>query len=46
MDSQFLILDFGWVFFAAWSMVLLALSAVTFGKDLLSLEQTRPTKVR
>lgn len=45
MDSQFLILDLGWVFFAAWGMVLIALSAIAFGRDLLSFDGTRQTKV-
>jgi hypothetical protein len=45
MDAQFLILDLGWFFFAAWSMVLLALSAITFGRDLLSFDRNRQTKV-
>jgi hypothetical protein len=45
MDSQFLILDLGWLFFGAWGMVLLALSAVAFGRDLLSFNRTSQTKV-
>jgi hypothetical protein len=45
MDAQFLILDLGWFFFAAWSMVLLALGAVAFGRELLSLGHTGKTKL-
>jgi hypothetical protein len=45
MDSQFLILDLAWVFFAAWGMVLIALSAITFGRDLLSFDGTHQNKV-
>jgi hypothetical protein len=29
------IFDLGWVFFAAWGMVLAAVSAIAFGRDLL-----------
>ena len=45
MDFQYLILDLGWVFLAAWGMALLALSAIAFGRDLLSFDRTRQTNV-
>lgn len=45
MDSQLLILDMGWVFFAAWGMVLLALGAMAFGRELLSFDRASKTKV-
>jgi hypothetical protein len=35
--SQSLILDLGWIFFAAWTMVLVAVSAVAFGRDIFPL---------
>lgn len=39
--AQGFILDVGWVFFAAWGMVLAAISVIAFGRDLLSVtEQT------
>jgi hypothetical protein len=43
---QSLIFDLGWVFFAAWTMVLAALSAVAFGRDLFPFgaHNTRQTK--
>jgi hypothetical protein len=31
---QSFIFDLGWVFFAAWAMVLAAVSALAFGRDL------------
>jgi hypothetical protein len=35
MDSvQTFVLDLGWIFFAAWGMVLAALSVIAFGPDL------------
>jgi hypothetical protein len=46
MDSQLLILDLGWVLLAVWGMVLLALGAIAFGRDLFSFDQTSQTKVR
>ncbi len=33
--AQVLIFDLGWIFFAAWGMVLAALSAIAFGRDLI-----------
>jgi hypothetical protein len=33
--SQALIFDLGWVFFAAWGIVLAAVSAIAFGRELL-----------
>jgi hypothetical protein len=35
--DQVLIFDLGWVFFAAWGMVLATLGAIAFGRDLLLL---------
>lgn len=32
--AQVFIFDVGWLFFAAWGMVLAALSAITFGRDI------------
>jgi hypothetical protein len=34
--AQVFIFDVGWVFFAAWGVVLLAVSAVAFGRDILA----------
>jgi len=36
------IIDSGWVFLAGWSIILLALSAITFGPDLA--RATRPQR--
>ncbi len=33
--AQVFIFDLGWVFFAAWGTVLVAVSAIAFGRDLL-----------
>jgi hypothetical protein len=33
--AQVFIFDLGWVFFAAWGMVLAALSIIAFGRDIL-----------
>lgn len=45
MDSPpAFIFDLGWIFFAAWTMVLAAVSAIAFGKDLIA-EQQRTTKL-
>lgn len=46
MDLQFLVIDLGWVFFVAWGMVLLALGALAFGKDLISYDHAPETKAR
>jgi hypothetical protein len=35
--AQTFIFDAGWVFFATWGMVLAAVSAVAFGRDILLL---------
>jgi hypothetical protein len=35
--AQSLIFDLGWCFFAAWTMVLAAVSAVAFGRDIFPL---------
>jgi len=32
--AQVFIFDLGWVFFAAWGMVLAAVGAIAFGRDL------------
>ena len=32
--AQTLVLELGWIFFAAWAMVLVALSFIAFGGDL------------
>ncbi len=37
------ILDAGWLFFAAWSLLLLAVGAIAFGRDLLPPLLSRPT---
>lgn len=29
------VIDAGWIFFAAWSVVVLAVSVIAFGKDLI-----------
>jgi hypothetical protein len=34
--NQAYIIDAGWIFFAGWSLVLLAISLVAFGSDLLT----------
>jgi hypothetical protein len=34
--AQAFIFDAGWVFFAAWGMVLAAVSVIAFGNDILS----------
>jgi hypothetical protein len=35
--SQLFIVDLGWVFFAAWGIVLSTLTAIAFGRDILGL---------
>jgi hypothetical protein len=32
--SQLLIVDLGWVFFAGWSTILIALAGIAFGPDI------------
>jgi len=32
--AQVFIFDLGWIFFLAWGMVLVAVSAIAFGRDL------------
>jgi hypothetical protein len=39
--QQSLIFDLGWVFFAAWTMVLAAVSAIAFGRDIFPLSAHR-----
>jgi hypothetical protein len=34
--DEALLLDAGWFFFAAWTLILLVVTVVAFGKDLLS----------
>ncbi|MFZ0759940.1 MAG: hypothetical protein WAM69_08335 [Candidatus Sulfotelmatobacter sp.] len=34
--AQVLMFDVGWIFFAAWGMVLAAVSVIAFGHDLLA----------
>jgi hypothetical protein len=36
MMAESLIFDAGWIFFAAWGMILAAMSAVAFGRDFLN----------
>jgi hypothetical protein len=35
--TETILLDAGWFFFAAWGMVLMAVSVVAFGRDLLGI---------
>jgi hypothetical protein len=37
--TQALIFDAGWVFFAAWGMVLAAVSWIAFGRDIFRIKQ-------
>jgi hypothetical protein len=37
--AQTFIFDAGWFFFAAWAMVLLAVSAFAFGRDILRFKE-------
>jgi hypothetical protein len=46
MESQFLIVDLGWFFLAAWTTILLALGAIAFGKDLLAFHRSAKTGIR
>jgi hypothetical protein len=45
-STQSLIFDLGWCFFAAWTMVLAAVSAIAFGRDIFPLasRSTSPVK--
>jgi len=43
-QAQVFIFDLGWFFFAAWSLLLAAVSIVAFGRDLLGLTETRASK--
>jgi hypothetical protein len=36
--TETILLDAGWLFFAAWGMVLMAVSVIAFGRDLLGIE--------
>jgi hypothetical protein len=40
------IFEVGWAFFAAWGMVLLAMSVVAFGRDLNPLPKRNPGEKR
>jgi hypothetical protein len=45
--AQVFIFDLGWVFFAAWGMVLAAVSIIAFGRDILpATERTASEKER
>jgi hypothetical protein len=45
--ARVFIFDVGWVFFAAWGMVLAAVSGVAFGRDILAfIERTSSKKER
>jgi hypothetical protein len=37
--AQVFIFEVGWVFFAAWGMVLAAVSVIAFGRDILAVAQ-------
>ena len=37
--AQVIILEVGWVFFAAWGVVLAAVSVIAFGRDILAFGQ-------
>jgi hypothetical protein len=39
-DGSYLF-DAGWLFFSAWSLVLLAIFAITFGQDILGIASSR-----
>jgi len=39
--AQALVFDAGWIFFAAWGMILAAISVITFGRDFRS-PRTKP----
>jgi hypothetical protein len=41
---QVLIVDAGWVFFAAWGTTLAAFGIIAFGRDILSSEQSTKAK--
>jgi len=43
--AQAFIFDAGWLFFAAWGMVLAAVSVITFGRDIFGIRgrETRKT---
>jgi len=40
--AQVFILDLGWVFFAAWGMVLAAVSVIVFGRDVIPSTDHKP----
>lgn len=37
--TETILLDAGWLFFAAWGMVLMAVSVIAFGRELLGIER-------
>jgi hypothetical protein len=39
--AEAVLFDAGWIFFAVWSVVLLALTVMAFGKDLAPARQSR-----
>ena len=40
--AQVFVVDVGWAFFAAWGMVLAAISVIAFGRDILPSRSTQP----
>jgi hypothetical protein len=42
--AQAFIFDAGWFFFTAWGMVLAAVTAITFGRDILGIRQRETDK--
>lgn len=42
--AQVFIFDVGWVFFAAWGMVLAAVSMIAFGQDILAFTKRATVK--
>jgi hypothetical protein len=41
--TETIILDAGWLFFAAWAMVLAAVSVIAFGREILGLDRETDT---
>jgi hypothetical protein len=39
--AQAFVFDAGWIFFAAWGMILAAVSVIAFGRDLFKVNQPR-----
>jgi hypothetical protein len=42
--AEAFIFDAGWIFFAAWGVVLAAVSVIAFGRDMLSFKQRQAIK--